>query len=130
MQELLEGVQFLSGYSSPYAIVEECEKHDALLAVSDGSVILHNMSYGWVVATPDGKILAWSAGPCNGRGNSLRAEGVGMLSVTVFFALIKEYTEKDLSSITFVSDNQELINRCNAHLQYIIPYPNETIKSE
>ena len=88
------------------------------------------MSYGWVVATPDGKILAWSAGPCNGRGNSLRAEGVGMLSVTVFFALIKEYTGKELSSITFVSDNQELINRYNAHLQYIIPYPNETIKSE
>ena len=53
-----------------------------------------------------------------------------MLLVTVFFALIKEYTEKDLSSITFVSDNQERINRCNAPLQYIIPYPNETIKSE
>ena len=76
MQELLEGVQFLDGFSSPYAIVEECEEHDALLAVSDGLVILHNMSYGWVVATPDGKILAWSAGPCNGQGNSRRAEGV------------------------------------------------------
>ena len=66
MQQLLEEVHFLSGYSSPYAIVEECEKHNVLLAVSDGSVILHNMIYGWVVATPDGKILAWSAGPCNG----------------------------------------------------------------
>ena len=70
MQELLEGVHFLDGFSSPYAIVEECKEHDALLAVSDGSVILHNMSYGWVVATPDGKILVWSADPCNGRGNS------------------------------------------------------------
>ena len=116
MQDLLEEVQFLDGFSSPFAIVEECEKHDALLAVSDGLVILHNMSYGWVVATPDGKIFAWSAGPCNGRGNSLRAEGVRMLSVTVFFALIKEYTGRNISSITFVSDNQELINRCNAHL--------------
>jgi len=46
------------------------------------------------------------------------------------FALIKEYTGRNLSSITFVSDNQELINRCNAHLQYVIPYPNETVKSE
>ena len=73
MQDLLEEVQFLEGFSSPFAIVEECKKHDALLAVSDGSVILHNMSYGWVVATPDGKILAWSAGPCNEQGNSLRA---------------------------------------------------------
>ena len=30
----------------------------------------------------------------------------------------------------FVSDNQELINCYNTHLQYIIPYPNETVKSE
>ena len=63
MQELLEGVHFLDGFSSPYLIMEECEKHDALLAVSGGSVILHNMSYGWVIATPDGKIMAWSTGP-------------------------------------------------------------------
>ena len=68
--------------------------------------------------------------PCNERGNSLQAEGVGMLSVTVFFVLITEYTQKELLSVMFVSDNQELINRCNAHLQYIIPYPNETIKLE
>ena len=71
MQQLLEGVHFLNGDPSPFAICEECKKNDGLLAVSDGSVILHNMSYGWVVATPDGKILAWSAGPCNRRGNSL-----------------------------------------------------------
>ena len=71
MQRLLEGVYFLNGDPSPFAICKECEKHDRLLAVSDGSVIFHNMSYGWVVATPNGKILAWSAGPCNGRGSSL-----------------------------------------------------------
>ena len=71
MQQLLEGVHFLSGDLSPSAICEECKKNDGLLVVSDGLVILHNMSYDWVVETPDGKILAWSAGPCNRRGNSL-----------------------------------------------------------
>ena len=56
--------------------------------------------------------------------------GVGMLSVTVFFALIMKYTQKESLSITFISNNPELINCCNTHLQYIIPYLNETIKSE
>ena len=97
MQQLLEGVHFLSGYSSLYAIVEECEKNDVLLAVSDGSVILHNMSYSWVVATPDGKILAWSAGPCNGRGNSFQAEFSGVKhkqqQVLEFFSAKKSCNE-------------------------------------
>ena len=53
-----------------------------------------------------------------------------MLLVTVFFALIMEYTQKEPLLVTFVSNNQELINCCNAYLQYIIPYPNETVKSE
>ena len=53
-----------------------------------------------------------------------------MLSVTVFFALIMKYTNNGSLTVTFVSNNQELINRCDAHLQYIITYPNETIKLE
>lgn len=53
-----------------------------------------------------------------------------MLSVTVFFVLISKYTKNEPLMVTFVSDNQELINWCDAHLQYKIPFPNETIKSE
>ena len=53
-----------------------------------------------------------------------------MLSVTVFFALISKYTKNEPLTVTFVSDNQELINRCDSHLQYKIPFPNKTIKSE
>jgi hypothetical protein len=49
------------------------------------------MSFGWILATPTGKRLAATAGPCNGRGNSLRAEGAGRLSVTMFIALIKHH---------------------------------------
>ena len=53
-----------------------------------------------------------------------------MLSVIVFFALIMEYTQNGPLTVMFVSNNQELINRCDSHLKYIITYPNETIKFE
>ena len=55
-----------------------------LLCVSDGSVINHDMSFGWILATPFGIWMVGSKGTCNGRGNSLRAEGAGMLSGTLF----------------------------------------------
>ena len=71
MQQMLEGVHFCDEVPTPFEICNECEKNDGLLAISDGSVIFHDMSYGWVVATPNGGILAWSVGPCNGHGNSL-----------------------------------------------------------
>ena len=59
------------------------------------------MSNIWVVATPNGKILD---GPYNSYGNSLQAEGVGMLSVTVFLSLVSKLT------VTFLSGNEGLIN--------------------
>jgi hypothetical protein len=88
------------------------------------------MSFGWILATPTGKRLAAAAGPCNGRGNSLQAEGAGMLSVTMFIALIKHYLEIETMKIVFISDNSELIRRLKVHKQYDEPYPNETLKSE
>jgi hypothetical protein len=88
---LLQDVHFFSdaGYSNLWEIVHELEGHGYLLAVSDGSVKFHDMSFKWILATPTGKRLAAAAGPCNGRGNSLQAEGAGMLSVTMFIALIR-----------------------------------------
>jgi hypothetical protein len=65
--------------------------HGYILQVSDGSVITHDMSFGWIMATPTGKRLTGAKGPCNGRGNSLRAEGAGMLSAPMFLLLLIEY---------------------------------------
>ena len=48
----------------------------------------------------------------------------------LFFALKMEYTQKEPLLVTFVYDNQEIINHCNTHLQYIIPYQNKTVKLE
>jgi hypothetical protein len=72
VDSLLQEVHFFSddGYSNLWEIVHELEEHGYLLAVSDGSVKFHDMSFGWILATPTGKRLAAAAGPCNGRGNS------------------------------------------------------------
>jgi hypothetical protein len=71
-----------------------------------------------------------AAGPCNGRGNSLRAEGAGMLSVTLFLAILIKYLKMTSLNVVCIADNAELIRRCNAHKQYNEPYPNETLQSE
>lgn len=98
---MLEEVHFRDEVPTPFEICNKCERNDGLLVISDRSVIFHNMSYDWVVATPNEKILAWSTGPCNGRGNSLQTEGVAMLSVTVFFTLIVAYTKNKPLMVTF-----------------------------
>ena len=59
-----------------------------LLCVSDGSVSNHDMSFGRILATLLGTRMVGSKGPCNGRGNSLRAEGAGMLSDTLFLSIL------------------------------------------
>jgi hypothetical protein len=121
----LQDVHFFSddGYSNLWEIVHELEEHGHLLAVSDGSVKFHDMSFGWILPIPTGKRLAAGAGPCNGR-------GVGMLSVTMFIALIKHYLKIETMKIVFILDNSELIRRLKVHIQYDEPYPNETLKSE
>ena len=88
------------------------------------------MSFGWILATPDGRILAQGAGPCNGRGNSLRSEGAGMLAITVLISLVLTFTSHPSIDLVCVSDNQELINRMNEHSSYVYPFPNETTRSE
>jgi hypothetical protein len=132
VESLLQDVHFFpdDGYSNLWKIVHKLEEHGYLLAVSDGSVKFHDMSFGWILATPTGKRLAAAAGPCNGRGNSLQADGAGILSVTMFTALIKHYLNIETMKILFISDNSELIRRLKVHKHYDEPFPNETLKSE
>ena len=75
-------------YNQIATIIEDVPKaHDDngyLIAVSDGSVKhMYQMSFGWVLSTAGGVHLATSYGGCDGRGSSLRAEAVGMLSVSL-----------------------------------------------
>ncbi|OEU12570.1 hypothetical protein FRACYDRAFT_243821 [Fragilariopsis cylindrus CCMP1102] len=80
IEALLEDVQFYTmedGWPDFYEIAEELNKHRHLICVSDRSVIFSQHESGWVLATPAGKRLVGSNSLCNGRGNTLRAEGAG-----------------------------------------------------
>jgi hypothetical protein len=101
VESLLQDVHFFSddGYLNLWEIVQELEQHGYLLALSDVSVKFHDMSFGWVLATPIGKRLAAAAGFCNGTGNSLWAEGAGMQSVTLFITLNKHYLKAEFPLI-------------------------------
>ena len=117
------------------ATIEDMLKdHDEdgyLIVVSDGSVKhMHQMSSGWVLSTADGVHLATSYGGCNGRGSLLRAEAVGMLSISLVIALMAKYSNHTNIKIVYVSDNLELINRNKEHLNSKNPYPNDTLSAE
>lgn len=102
-----------------------------LIAVSDGSAKQIGMTYGWVIATKRGTMVATGNGPSDGRPSSMRSEGQGMLAVLLFLAMIQQFTNsKAPIRIEFMSDNQELINRQTNHKEYNIPYPNATLKAE
>ena len=106
-------------------------KDGYLIAVSDGSVKhTHQMSFRWVLSTVGGLHLAKSYDGCNGRGSSLRAEAVGMLSISIFIALMAKHRKPTDIKIKYVSNNIKLINRNKEHLNYTSPYPNNTLSAE
>ena len=110
-------------YNQIEATIEEVinayDEDGYLIAVSDGSVKhMHRMSFGWVLSTADGVHLATSYGGCDGKGSSLRAEAVGMLSISLFIALTAKYSKRTNIKIVYLSDNLELINRNKEYLNY------------
>ena len=74
--------------------------------------------------------MATSYSGCDGRGSSLRAEVVGMLSISLFIALLAKYSNCTNIKIIYISDNLELINRNKEHLDYTNLYPNNTLAAE
>ena len=106
-------------------------KDEYLIAVSDGSVKhMHQISFDWLLSTAGGVHLATSYDGCDSQGSSLRAEAVGMLSISPFIALMEKHRKRTNIKIIFISDNLELINRNKEHLNYTNPYPNNTLAAE
>ena len=67
-------------------------KEGYLVAVSDGSIKqIHQMIFDWVLESAEGQHLAKSCSGCDGRGNSLCAEAVGMLSISIFVVLMAKH---------------------------------------
>ena len=93
---------------------------DHLIMVLDGSGKDYSMTFAWIFSTPDWKRLATAAGNCQGQESSSRAEATGMLSASVFMAMIQLYTHEATSTIKmrYIIDNLELINRGIEHGGY------------
>ena len=83
-----------------------------------------------MLPTADGVHLATSYGGCDGQGSSLRAEAVGMLSISLFIVLMAKYSKHTNIKIVYVSHNLELINRNKEHLNYKDLCPNDTLAAE
>ena len=104
------------------------DKDGYLVAALDGSVKhMHQMSFGWVLSIVKVLYLVKSFGRCDGRGSSLQAEAVGMLSVLIFVVLMAKHKKRTNIKIKYVSDNLELINRSKEHLNYNNLHPNNTL---
>ena len=85
------------------------------------------MSFGRVLSTVGRVHSVKLYGGCNGRGSSLQAVAVGMLSISIFIALLAKHRKRTDIKIIYVSDNLELINRSKEHLKYINPHPNTVL---
>ena len=91
---------------------------------------MHQMSFGWVLSTVGWVYLATSYGECDGRGSSLQAEAVEILSISLFIALMAKHRKRINIKIIYVSDNLELINRNKEYLNYTDLYPNNTLSAK
>ena len=97
-------------------VLKAHNKDGYLIVISDGSVKhMHQMSFGWVLSTAGGVHLATSYSEYDDRGSSLRAEAVGMIFISLFIALLANYSKRTNIKIIYVSDNLELINRNEEH---------------
>ena len=128
IQGLLEYVTF----EHINAVIEELASNPYLLMISDGSGKAKAMTFEWVMCTPGGNRLAQAAGHCQGRKSSLRAEATGMLSATIFIALLQQYRGETITpvKVQYTSDNLELIQRDLKHTRYRDSYPNVTLTAE
>ena len=83
--------------------------------VSDGSEKDSNMTFGWVMAAPDGTRLARCSGSAPGCGHSHRAESAGLSSGLTFLALLQKFCCRFFTcSLKLFTDNLGLIERASS----------------
>ena len=100
--------------------------------VSNSSSKSNSMTCRRVASTPNGQRLATAEGHYQGKESSLQAEVTGILSASVFVALLRQYRKFKTNplSIIFVSNNLELIRKESSHKKYNNPYTNTTLSPE
>ena len=88
------------------------------------------MIFGQVLSTAGSVHLATSYGGFDGRGSSLQEKAGGMLSISIFIALMAKFGKRTNIRTVYVSDNLEIINRHKEYLNYNDLYPNDTLTAE
>ena len=53
-----------------------------------------------------------------------------MLSASLFCAILREFCDNEIIKAHFVSDNDELVDRCTERQRYDHPWPNTTLEGE
>jgi hypothetical protein len=103
-----------------------------LITVSDGSDASGAMTFGWIIALPNGNRLARCSGPAYGPfGTSFRAEGYGFLSVSRFLYRLHLFCGIEPSwRIQLMTDNLGLLTRLEKSIQHPEPFPNLTLLSD
>eukprot|EP00980_Cylindrotheca_fusiformis_P016559 scaffold4965_cov87-Cylindrotheca_fusiformis.AAC.1 len=100
--------------------------------VSDGSESSGSMTFGWVIAAPDGTRMVSCAGPAFGsQASSYRAEGYGFVSMALFLFHLRHFSSAIPDwRLTFVSDNLGLVTKTPQSWDYDFPFPNLTLASD
>jgi hypothetical protein len=130
---ILEHITFSTSPEELFEVLNDNGSASKIYLVSDGSQITHSMSYGWVLGTSTGEILAENYGPCYGIGTSHRAEGWGMLSGGRFLYHLALYTRQTYGTripILSISDNKGLVTRVSDRHKYTMVYANATLAAD
>jgi hypothetical protein len=104
----------------------------SLIAVSDGSSMDGNMTFGWTMSLPNGQRIASCAGPAPGtKDSSFWAEAYGMLLMVRFlFHLFSFCDARQAWQIQLSTDNKPLLQRITEYQQYKTYFPNATSNAD
>jgi hypothetical protein len=101
------------------------------LAVSDGSVLLSQGTFGWVLATtqPPHQLLHCSEPAFGVSMHSYRAEAYGLLSLVTLLDLMSKFFHRPLPPITILCDNLSVVQTLNSIITRVRPvFPNDTLR--
>ena len=101
------------------------------VGVSDGSVLFHQGTFGWTVATKEGLPLLKGKGPAYGKPmDSYRAEAYGAMAILLYVHhVLVFHGELQEVHLSLYCDNKSLVDTVNKLLRRRRPiFPNDTLE--
>ena len=100
------------------------------ILISNGLVDFHDMAFGWILGTPKVERLTATYGLCSERESSFQFKADGMLSASLFCAILRKFYDNKIIRAHFVSDNNKMIDQCTERQLYVNPWPNTTLEGD